>query len=49
MELVLWSKVPARSRRLVVLLRIRTGMDEVDWVDKVKWAFLKQPSIKHSK
>lgn len=46
MLLALWSKVPALSRRLVVLLRIRTGMDEVDWVAKVKWEPLKESSAK---
>lgn len=37
----------ALSRRLVVLLRIRTGIEEVDWVAMVKWAVLKESSIKH--
>lgn len=37
----------ALSRRLMVLLRIRTGMEEVDWVAVEKWAVLKGSSMKH--
>lgn len=49
---VLWSIVPllcssvlALSSRLVVLLRIRTGIGDVDWVAKVKWVVLKESSL----
>lgn len=48
-ELALWSSVVALSRRLVVLLRIRTGMEEVDCVAMVKWTVLKESSVKHQK
>lgn len=46
-ELLLWSNVLALSRRLVVLLRIRTGMEELDWDAIVKCAVLKESSKKH--